>query len=292
MGEEEDLDHIFRHCSRAKGIWDAFLPKRENDRLRSMSFAEWLSTNIKDVVTPSRERCWRTTFTIMVWWIWRWRNDVVFSGKEVDMRHKLCFIENQEEDISRAFKRTKGASRDMQVKLRSHKWEPPPPNWVVINTDACFSSENDLAGCGGVLRNSMGDWIAGFSCAIRAGNSAEAECWVILKAFHWAWTIGYKKVWIQSDAKEVANWIMTPVDLCGPIHNGLKLARTGCAKIGTLRYLMSSENRTRWLMPLLRLLEGGSAIGWSLNHLQRRSRRLFSRIGLVRIHQRGPHDRC
>lgn len=42
--------------------------------------------------------------------------------------------------------------------------------------DVCFSSSSELAGSGGVVRDNNGVWVGGFSCTVKANNSAEAEC--------------------------------------------------------------------------------------------------------------------
>jgi hypothetical protein len=41
-------------------------------------------------------------------------------------------------------------------------WQQPEEGWVVLNTDGA-SRRDVAAGCGGLLRNSNGQWIGGFS---------------------------------------------------------------------------------------------------------------------------------
>lgn len=35
----------------------------------------------------------------MVWWIWKWRNFLVFSNEHYTLHHKLIFIQNQWRDM-------------------------------------------------------------------------------------------------------------------------------------------------------------------------------------------------
>ncbi|GLT26032.1 hypothetical protein SLA2020_011230 [Shorea laevis] len=41
-------------------------------------------------------------------------------------------------------------------------WDPPPPNWLKLNTDGSAASNPKNAGCGGLFRDSQGHWVVGF----------------------------------------------------------------------------------------------------------------------------------
>ena len=36
-------------------------------------------------------------------------------------------------------------------------WTPPPNEWITLNTDGCCIVNSELAGCGGLLKNTIGD---------------------------------------------------------------------------------------------------------------------------------------
>lgn len=42
-------------------------------------------------------------FSIIIWWLWRWRNERVFNNKEVELQRKLAWIKEGEEEIDRVF---------------------------------------------------------------------------------------------------------------------------------------------------------------------------------------------
>lgn len=42
-------------------------------------------------------------------------------------------------------------------------WEPPPADWVTLNTDGASRQNPSLAGCGGVFRGGKGEWLGGFA---------------------------------------------------------------------------------------------------------------------------------
>lgn len=47
--------------------------------LNALSFVEWLEINLKGSVS-SYFKDWRVVFTITMWWIWKWRNELIFSN--------------------------------------------------------------------------------------------------------------------------------------------------------------------------------------------------------------------
>ncbi|KAK4286480.1 hypothetical protein QN277_003031 [Acacia crassicarpa] len=61
------------------------------------------------------------------------------------------------------------------------------------------------AGCGGVLWDNCGGWIAGFSKHIGMCSARSAEEWAILEGLLLAWDLGLKRVIVESDAAELVN---------------------------------------------------------------------------------------
>lgn len=114
--------------------------------------------------------------------------------------------------------------------------------WVVINTDACFNSYYELAGCGGILRDHNGKWISGFNCTVRVDNSTQVECWALLKALQWAWTMGYKKVSFQLDANSIVEWIQNPGDISGPIREAVEVCRSWIKREWNINFVYISRD--------------------------------------------------
>lgn len=215
---EEDLDHIFRKCKRAKGIWAELIPACDRRMLDSLSFDTWFTKNIRGKTQFDTRINWGHVFATAMWWLWRWRNEVVFKNHEREQSKKIKWIIQQSHEAARAFAKAKtpgviskgpGSEQTMRQEF--------PKGWTLINTDACFNSENDSTGCGGVMRNDEGEWVAGFSCMTKVNNSSEAECWALMQAVKWAWSKGCKKVWFQSDSKEIVGWLNSDCDPRGPL---------------------------------------------------------------------------
>ncbi|KAK2449914.1 TMV resistance protein N [Trifolium repens] len=58
-------------------------------------------------------------------------------------------------------------------------WLPPPPGWIVMNSDGAVKTSEHRAGCRGVLRNDNRTWIAGFAKALGDTTAYMAELWGI-----------------------------------------------------------------------------------------------------------------
>ncbi|KAI9126601.1 hypothetical protein K1719_002197 [Acacia pycnantha] len=53
-------------------------------------------------------------------------------------------------------------------------WQASSENWIKINVDGAVSSSGNVAGAGGVLRDSHGDWIVGFSSQLESLQEAQS----------------------------------------------------------------------------------------------------------------------
>ncbi|GLT74599.1 hypothetical protein SLA2020_463870 [Shorea laevis] len=58
-------------------------------------------------------------------------------------------------------------------------WNPPPPNWIKINTDGFVMGDPGPAGYGGLLRESQGQWTMGFIKNIGDTTALANELWAI-----------------------------------------------------------------------------------------------------------------
>lgn len=77
---------------------------------------------------------------------------------------------------------------------------PPPEDFIALNVDDSVREVGSLAGCGGVLRNSHGDFVLGFSQKLHSCSVLEAEVWVIFHGLQIAWGKGWRKTIVQSDS--------------------------------------------------------------------------------------------
>ncbi|XP_039034854.1 uncharacterized protein LOC120171143 [Hibiscus syriacus] len=80
--------------------------------------------------------------------------------------------------------------QDQQTKrmvVSSSQWQPPRYGWFKLNMHGSRRTNSGLSTCGGVLQDSMGSWVAGFSKSIGICSTLEAELWGILERLMLAW---------------------------------------------------------------------------------------------------------
>lgn len=84
-------------------------------------------------------------------------------------------------------------------------------NEIALDVDGSSFRNLGRAGYGGVLRNSKGEWLTGFSgpieFAIGFANSLEAELEAIKHGLLFAWEDGYKQISCRSDCTQALTLI-------------------------------------------------------------------------------------
>ena len=61
--------------------------------------------------------------------------------------------------------------------IKRVRWEKPPPGWAKLNTNRAAAGNPGLAGCGVLIRDEHGAWLAGFSRNIGSTTSYATELW-------------------------------------------------------------------------------------------------------------------
>lgn len=172
----EDVEHVVRRCTFAFDVWKRLLPESEMSKFTSSPFDLWLDKNIKGSFSSIHATNWPTLFAITVWWIWRWRNDVIFNGSHVCLRRKIVALLSYEAQV-RAAMRTDRVMTHSSVHpvARTGGWHGDEKDAFVLNVDAALGDGRRPAGCDGVLRDSNGVWRGGFACTYPAQLVAECE---------------------------------------------------------------------------------------------------------------------
>ncbi|KAF7820958.1 reverse transcriptase [Senna tora] len=83
----------------------------------------------------------------------------------------------------------------------------PPTNWFKINTDGACSGNPGPFAIGGVIRNSHGNWVHGFSSFVGDGTAIKAEIWAIIVGLKLAKSFKYDHIFIESDSLLALNLI-------------------------------------------------------------------------------------
>lgn len=82
--------------------------------------------------------------------------------------------------------------------LHHVKWSFPPEDWQKINTDGASKGNPGMAGCGGVIRDDCGWWVASFGMNVGCCSAFKAELWGILKGVELSWNQGIRKLVVES----------------------------------------------------------------------------------------------
>lgn len=85
------------------------------------------------------------------------------------------------------------------------KWTKPDLGWLKLNTNA--SIINGRADVGGLIRDSNGNWVQGFSKSIGTSSVLMAELWALRDGIRMAKNLNIQSLLINMDCSEVVNLI-------------------------------------------------------------------------------------
>ncbi|BFG20993.1 hypothetical protein CerSpe_072670 [Prunus speciosa] len=158
---------------------------------------------------------WNVIFAITCWYIWNWRNKEIFNV-EVDMPF------NPRKTIFTAVVEwVKAANGFGEKPDRIHvflAWEHPTIDQLKLNVDGSRRAATNIIGVGGVIRDSLGDWIAGFAVNLGQGHILEAEVWGLYFGLKLAVEKGITNLAIEMDAAIVVSLVQQINSLqCHPL---------------------------------------------------------------------------
>ena len=135
----------------------------------SYSILTWMEEWVG--LCPSKSSCkaWNLLFSAVVWTIWEFRNNVVFSGKSASIQMALDNVKFRvawwfkncgrgcSEDITVLFLDIERCVDKIPVKAsRLDVWKPPLNNDLSFNVDGSSCGNPGSARIGGVLRDARG----------------------------------------------------------------------------------------------------------------------------------------
>jgi hypothetical protein len=115
----------------------------------------------------------KKTFLQFLYNLWSWRNKEYYDDNFVRPAIPVQVISQQLRDYVAAISNDKVVEgRPRTVVLIG--WSPPRTSFVKLNTDGA-SKDNQIAGCGGVIRGCQGDWLGGFAKCVGKCSAFVAE---------------------------------------------------------------------------------------------------------------------
>ncbi|CAN1184990.1 Putative ribonuclease H protein At1g65750 [Linum perenne] len=190
---EESTLHVLRDCAVAKEVWEAIGGINTSDSTWRLPLVEWMSYYLK--------RDAGVIFGVTCWYLWRARNDWVFSNitcqapeiaaKAVSWSSSV--IKAMERDIK--FLGTANPRSTVNV-----AWIPPPKGWVSINSDGSVDRTRNRATAGGILRDYNGRGILAYTMNLGSCSITRAELRGAIEGLRRTWDAGYMKVLVQIDS--------------------------------------------------------------------------------------------
>jgi ribonuclease HI len=176
-----------------------------NDKARDLFFhaasEEWIALNLHQQLGRDNTVSWASVWVTCCYFLWIWRNREVHGDSRVRPFQTWCYVSSwvsqyKQADVGRC------------VIVDRHKveiavsWKCPEDGWVSLNTDGA-SKGGVTAGCGGLIRNSFGQWMGGFSRNLGCCTAYIAELWGIYDGLCLARNMGVTKVQAHVDSKVV-----------------------------------------------------------------------------------------
>ena len=89
--DEETIDHLLIHCSRAKMLWDLLLSVVDSNWVFPLTVRQSLLTRQGAKVGRKRKRAWMAAPLCLFWTLWKERNRAAFENKTPSI-HRLKSI--------------------------------------------------------------------------------------------------------------------------------------------------------------------------------------------------------
>ena len=150
----------------------------------------------------------------MCWKLWLARNERVFKN-ESRSQHSLIYATVQ---AATKFYYLAGTLRQTQARfLQFIRWHASPNPYVTLNTNGSALSNLGVVGAGGMLRDHLGYWIAGFSLHLSIATNNIAELEAVRQGLEMAWQLGFKFIQLEIDSNVVRTWL-TDTTVCYLTH--------------------------------------------------------------------------
>lgn len=200
--EKETVLHALRDCPRARALWLQLGVRNMNQDFWRSEPQEWFASNGSLGSRTMHDKSqWSMLFSFAIWMLWKSRNQVVFMGKAQNP-NLLTEIENHVTEFMYCVSSSRCSVPRVVVACR---WEKPPEGWMKLNSDGCAAGSPGLAGCGGVVRDSHGNWVTGFSRHIGITNSFVAELWGLRDGLLLCNNLNIPALIVEMDAKSIVD---------------------------------------------------------------------------------------
>ncbi|KAH9779858.1 putative ribonuclease H protein [Citrus sinensis] len=177
-GPVEDILHTLRECVTARRM------------------------NLMRNTNDTSQEYWRVCFGVAVWRLWLWRNDVLFNHGSWESGFIATDIKARTQEILRCIHQPlHGKQQRVETLIR---WKAPIWPCVSLNTDGARKGFG-YAGASGLIRDSNGNWLMGFTINLGMYSVVSAELWGLLHGLRVAWEYGFRRLQVGVDNKSAVH---------------------------------------------------------------------------------------
>ena len=160
----------------------------------------------------------------------RTKNRIVFDNAIPNPSlHKICL--SQALEYSFCVSKSKLTAPKGVIPVRSIK---PLEGWHKLNTDGASFGNPGKAGGGGIIRDSQGNWIKGYSRSIGFTTSNIAELWALRDGLNLAIQLGLQQIEVELDAKVIVDLLNSnnnPNTAYSPLLSDCRLLLAGIPQV-------------------------------------------------------------
>ncbi|GAU41583.1 hypothetical protein TSUD_271920 [Trifolium subterraneum] len=218
-----NLVNVIQHCITSpsfKILWngdmtDTFTPTRgirQGDPLSPYLFVICMDRLSHMIADQVEAQYWKPMRAVACWHIWTWRNKTIFEDDFQRPSNPTYTILKMVDEIENCNRHPMNIRHGDTIFIG---WKKPQEGWVKLNCDGAYKDTLELAGCGGLLRDSNGRWLTGYSRKIGTCDSLSAEMWGMYLGMQLAWRNGFHHLQVESDSKILVDMIMGNVKING-----------------------------------------------------------------------------
>ncbi|KAE8712731.1 hypothetical protein F3Y22_tig00110234pilonHSYRG00097 [Hibiscus syriacus] len=158
---KESILEVLRDCPSVKNFWRSIISAAASASFFYSDLVHWLIHNLAIKKTfQGFEVPWSPFFASILWQLWKHRNNESFNGDSQPLEVAFQYAYSRARCFESRPPKFHAVSSTAQ---RISTWTRPTEGWFFLNCDRSVKGPIGLGFAGGVLRDSDGHWINGFS---------------------------------------------------------------------------------------------------------------------------------
>jgi ribonuclease HI len=204
---EETVIHVLRDCPIAMEFWNNAIPTINRGSFYMREAQQWIEDNLGNTIERDNSTAWCNFWALACYSLWIWRNKEQHDENFIRPAIAVPLVWKKVDEYNAAMRNSEDIMEKDKV-VRLIRWKQPKSSFVSLNTDGA-SKEHQLAGCGGIVRGSQGEWLGGFSKSIGRCSAFIAELWGVLEGLHYVKRLGFTKIELNIDSEAVVRVVRT-----------------------------------------------------------------------------------